>query len=58
MKLQDYRRQYTLGGLSRDNLPADPLELFQQWQAEANAAGLADPTGVVLATQQPDGQMR
>ena len=58
MKLQDYRRQYTLGGLSRDKLPADPLELFQQWQAEANAAGLADPTGVVLATQQPDGQLR
>ena len=58
MKLQDYRRQYTLGGLSRDKLPADPVDLFQQWQAEANDAGLADPTGVVLATQQPDGQLR
>ena len=58
MKLQDYRRQYTLGGLRRDNLPNNPLDLFQEWQAEANAAGLADPTGVILATQQPDGQMR
>lgn len=58
MKLQDHRRQYTLGGLRRANLPGDPIELFQQWQADATAAGLADPTGVVLATRQPSGDLR
>ena len=58
MDLKDFRRQYTLGGLKRSSMPDDPFTLFERWQADANEAGLADPTGVVLATQQPDGQMR
>ena len=58
MELQDYRRQYTKGGLREASMPDDPLVLFEQWQKEANAAGLADPTGVVVATVQPDGSIR
>lgn len=58
MELQDYRRQYTKGGLREASMPDDPLALFEQWQKEANAAGLADPTGVVVATVQPDGSIR
>ena len=58
MELQDYRRQYTKGGLREASMPDDPLMLFEQWQKEANAAGLADPTGVVVATVQPDGSIR
>ena len=34
-------------------MPDDPLVLFEQWQRDASAAGLADPTGVVVATVQP-----
>ena len=58
MELKDYRRQYTKGGLREASMPYDPLVLFEQWQKDANAAGLADPTGVVVATVQPDGSIR
>ena len=58
MELKDYRRQYTKGGLRESSMPDDPLVLFEQWQKDANAAGLADPTGVVVATVQPDGSIR
>ena len=58
MELKDYRRQYIKGGLRAASMPNDPLVLFEQWQKDANAAGLADPTGVVVATVQPDGSIR
>jgi pyridoxamine 5'-phosphate oxidase len=58
MELKDYRRQYTKGGLRDESMPDDPLVLFEQWQQDASAAGLADPTGVVVATVQPDGSIR
>jgi len=58
MELKDYRRQYTKGGLREASMPDDPLVLFEQWQQDASAAGLADPTGVVVATVQPDGSIR
>jgi pyridoxamine 5'-phosphate oxidase len=58
MELEDYRRQYTKGGLARAALPKNPLDLFTQWQSDAAQAGLADPTGCVIATVQPDGSVR
>lgn len=58
MELKDYRRQYTKGGLRDESMPDDPMALFEQWQLDASAAGLADPTGVVVATVQPDGSIR
>ena len=58
MELKDFRRQYTQGGLQRASLPEQPLALFEQWQADAAAAGLADPTGCVVATVQPSGMVR
>ena len=58
MELKDYRRQYTKGGLRDESMPDDPMALFERWQQDASAAGLADPTGVVVATVQPDGSIR
>ena len=58
MELKDFRRQYTQGGLKRASLPEQPLVLFEQWQADAAAAGLADPTGCVVATVQPNAMVR
>ena len=58
MELKDYRRQYTKGGLREASMPDDPMVLFEQWQRDASVAGLADPTGVVVATVQPDGSIR
>ena len=45
MELKYYRRHYTKGGLGDESMPDDPLVLFEQWQQDASAAGLADPTG-------------
>ena len=58
MELKDFRRQYTKGGLRRSALPEQPMALFEQWQADATAAGLADPTGCVVATVHPGGMVR
>ena len=58
MRFSDHRRQYTLGGLRRADLTKDPVAQFVAWQDQAIAAGLADPTACVLATQQPDHTMR
>ena len=54
MRFSDHRRQYTLGGLRRADLAEEPVVQFVAWQDQAIAAGLADPTACVLATQQPD----
>ena len=58
MRFSDHRRQYTLGGLRRADLTEEPVEQFLTWQEQAIAAGLADPTACVLATQQPDQTLR
>jgi len=58
MRFSDHRRQYTLGGLRQADLAEDPLAQFVAWQDQAIAAGLADPTACVLATQQPDHTLR
>ena len=58
MRFSDHRRQYTLGGLRRADLAADPVTQFVAWQDQAIAAELADPTACVLATQQPDHTLR
>ena len=58
MRFSDLRRQYTLGGLRRADLAADPVAQFLAWQDQAIDAGLADPTACILATLQPDQTMR
>ncbi|MHA6964836.1 pyridoxamine 5'-phosphate oxidase [Zobellella denitrificans] len=56
MELADYRREYLQGGLRRKDLPAEPLGLFETWMKQAIAAGLADPTAMVVATVDERGQ--
>jgi pyridoxamine 5'-phosphate oxidase len=38
MALPDARREYSLGGLDRDDLAADPLAQFTRWFADASAS--------------------
>lgn len=57
MNYEDYRRNYTKGGLHRRMLSACPLEQFDRWQQQALAAELADPTAASLATIEPDGRL-
>lgn len=56
MALDQIRRDYLQGGLRRDELPADPLALFETWQQQAIACALPDPTAMVVATVSPQGQ--
>jgi pyridoxamine 5'-phosphate oxidase len=39
-------------------MAADPVTQFSRWLADATAAGLAEPTAMVLATASPDGVPR
>ena len=55
MNYDDHRRDYVLGGLRSEALSSNPLDLFSQWQQQAIAAGLKDPTAVVLATRETSG---
>lgn len=50
------RREYTQGGLRRRDLADSPHAQFERWFAEAEAAGLSDPTAMVLATADAQGQ--
>ncbi len=56
MDLQAIRREYLKGGLSRSDLPENPLDLFMLWMQQAIEMELSDPTAMVLATAGKDGQ--
>lgn len=45
-------------GLADDQLPADPVEQFSSWLAEAAAAGLPEPNAMVLSTVSAQGRPR
>jgi pyridoxamine 5'-phosphate oxidase len=55
VKFEAYRREYTAGGLAREDLDPCPVRQFEQWLKQAVDAGLSDPTGMVLATVDADG---
>ena len=44
--------------LDESMLPADPMELFARWMADAVAVGLPEPTAMALATVSADGRPR
>jgi pyridoxamine 5'-phosphate oxidase len=48
------RAEYAAAGLSEADVPADPLEMFRRWFADAGE--LDEPNAMVLATVSPDGQ--
>lgn len=50
MDYEDYRREYTASGLSRDILDVCPMHQFEHWLEQSVNAGLKDPTAMVLAT--------
>ncbi len=54
--LSDIRREYNQGGLRREQLPLDPIELFSLWMEQARDANLTDPTAMSVATVDASGQ--
>ncbi len=57
MDLQDIRRDFRKGTLTRDELIDDPIEQFKLWMQQALSTELVDPTAMVLATGARDGQV-
>ncbi|MBD1570620.1 pyridoxamine 5'-phosphate oxidase [Aliivibrio fischeri] len=56
MELEDIRRDYSLGGLRRADLPQEPVDLFELWLKQAVEAKLTDPTAMTVATVDENGQ--
>lgn len=56
MDLSEVRREYLQSVLRREDLPPEPIELFEKWITQAKDAGLLDPTAMVLATVDSSGQ--
>lgn len=56
MEIDQWRREYLLGGLHRGDLKPNPMEQFREWLAEAVEADLSDPSSMCLATVDASGQ--
>lgn len=55
MSYEDFRREYTAGGLTRDMLDSCPVRQFETWLEQAVGSSLEDPTAMVLATVDDQG---
>ncbi|ELS02058.1 Pyridoxamine 5'-phosphate oxidase [Xenococcus sp. PCC 7305] len=53
MDISNLRQEYTLKGLSREELEGDPFKQFELWFQQACAANLPDPNAMSLATVSP-----
>lgn len=56
MDISDLRREYRYAGLAREDLLADPVAQFGAWFEQAQAAQLQDPSAMILATVDGQGQ--
>lgn len=55
MDISGIRKEYTRGGLSRGDIPSDPLALFGKWLTEAvDTEQIAEPTAMVVGTVSAD----
>ena len=49
MGIEDKRREYDYGKLTRDLLSDDPFKQFQLWMDQALQADIQDPTAMSLS---------
>jgi len=56
MSLEDNRRQYDYGKLTRGSLSASPFEQFSVWMQQAIDANVQDPTAMSVATVSAEGK--
>ncbi|HYP16611.1 MAG TPA: pyridoxamine 5'-phosphate oxidase [Opitutus sp.] len=56
MSLADLRKDYCLAGLSEEDVARDPFRQFDRWFSEAQAAKIAEPNAMTLATATRDGR--
>jgi pyridoxamine 5'-phosphate oxidase len=53
---ENYRREYTAGGLAAADLRESPIAQFEHWLEQAIKAGLSDPTAMALSTIDNEGR--
>ena len=56
MDLHDFRTNYSLGKLSKNDLDAHPIAQFDLWLQQMIDTGIKDPTAMIVATVDTDGQ--
>ena len=56
MSLEDNRREYDYGNLTRDSLLDDPFSQFDLWMNHALKANIQDPTAMSVATVDSNNQ--
>lgn len=56
LSLAGLRENYQLGELSEENCRTNPLEQFEDWFKQAQAADLKEPNAMVLATATAEGR--
>ena len=56
MSLEDNRRQYDYGKLTRDSLSTNPFEQFRLWMQQAIDEKVLDPTAMSVATVSAEGK--
>jgi len=56
MSLEDNRREYDYGKLSRESLADDAFAQFTLWMNQAIEAQIQDPTAMSVATVSPEGK--
>lgn len=49
------REEYAAGGLAEEDLAADPMTMFSGWLGDALAAGVHEPTAMVVSSVGVDG---
>ncbi|GIU45704.1 pyridoxine/pyridoxamine 5'-phosphate oxidase [Shewanella sairae] len=55
-KISDIRREYTLGELHSEDVPNDPMVLFNAWLEMVRDSKIQDPTAMSVATVDEKGQ--
>lgn len=56
LKLNDFRREYTQGGLDLKDLDPDPLIQFGRWMDQIIQSSIPDPNAMTIATVDATGQ--
>lgn len=56
IQLQNIRRDFTVGSLSRSEMPTEPITKVEEWLSEAIQLGVIEPTAILLATADAHGR--
>ncbi|MDN4754917.1 pyridoxamine 5'-phosphate oxidase [Porphyromonadaceae bacterium W3.11] len=55
LNLEDIRREFKVGSLSRSEMPDNPIEKMEEWLQDALNYNVIEPTAIVVTTATKDG---